>query len=516
MPRPLIGLTPGVAHYDLVIIGTGSGNSIVTQQFADWRVAIVEKGNFGGTCLNVGCIPTKMFVHTADVAYAATTGGKLGIDTELQGVRWPEVRDRIFGRIDPIAMGGLDYRRHHPNNANVTVYEGSARFAGHKTLEVALGDSGATETITADRFVLAAGGRATVPDLAGLSEVEYHTSDTVMRIDKLPGRAIILGSGLIAAEFAHVFSSFGVDVTVVARSETLLRGQDADISARFTELAQQRWDVRLGRVTRGVRQTETGIALDLTGPDGDETTEAQLLLIATGRVPNSDLLDVAATGVSTVQGNYVEVDEFQRTSVDGIYALGDISSPYELKHVANHEARVVQHNLLHPESPVKADHRFVPYAVFTSPQIASVGLTEQQARERGVDFVTAIQDYADIAYGWAMEDTSGFAKLLADPTTGQLIGAHIIGPQAATLIQPIVQAMSFGLDAGAMARGQYWIHPGMPELVENALLKLQAVSGAGAGRVGRPGRGRAANPQHGVPTSPTRRAETPDTAVRGG
>ncbi|MFF5988963.1 mycothione reductase [Prauserella flavalba] len=457
-------------HYDLVIIGTGSGNSILDQRFADKKVAIVEKGVFGGTCLNVGCIPTKMFVHAADVAATPAAGARLGVDARLERVRWPEIRDRIFGRIDPIAAGGREYRIEHDDNANVTVYEGEARFTGYKELTVAL--PGGPETLTADAFVLAAGGRAVAPDIPGLAETGYHTSDTIMRIDELPSRIVILGSGFIGAEFAHVFGSFGVEVTIVARSGALLRVEDDDVSRRFTELAAQRYDVRLNRRTTRVRRTATGVALDLEGPGGAETVEADLLLVATGRHPNSDVLDVAKTGVTTLPSGHVEVDEYQRTKVDGIYALGDISSWYELKHVANHEARVVQHNLLHPDEPIAADHRFVPHAVFTSPQIASVGLTEQDAAARGVPYVTATQDYAGIAYGWAMEDTTSFAKLLADPETGQLIGAHIIGPQASTLIQPIVQAMSFGLDARSMARGQYWIHPAMPELIENALLNL--------------------------------------------
>jgi mycothione reductase len=194
--------------------------------------------------------------------------------------------------------------------------------------------------------------------------------------------------------------------------------------------------------------------------------------VAVGRRPNTDLLDVAASGIAVGPTGYVEVDEYQRTNVDGVYALGDISSEYKLKHVANHEAKIVRYNLAHPDAPKAADHRFVPHAVFSSPQIASVGLTEAQAQALGLRFVTSEQEYAGIAYGWAMEDTSGFAKLIADPATGQLLGAHIIGPQAPTVIQPLIQAMSFGLDARSMARGQYWIHPAMPELVENALLNL--------------------------------------------
>ncbi|MQA10361.1 MAG: mycothione reductase [Pseudonocardiaceae bacterium] len=462
----------GARHFDLVIIGTGSGNSIIDPRFADWKVAIVEKGTFGGTCLNVGCIPTKMFVHTADVAAAPASGGKLGVDATLNGVRWLDVRDRIFGRIDPIADGGRDYRLRHEDNRNVTVYEGTGRFVAEKTLSVTPNGGGEPETITAEAIVLAAGSRPHVPDVAGIEDVGYHTSDTIMRLDELPRRLVILGSGFIAAEFAHVFSAFGVDVTVVARSGALLRAQDTDISERFTELANKRWDVRLNRETLRVERVNGVTRLHLRGPDGPETAEGEVLLVATGRVPNSDLLDLPNTGVSTLDDGRVDVDEFQRTSVAGIWALGDISSPYELKHVANNEQRAVQHNLLYPEEPVRSDHRFVPHAVFTSPPIASVGMTEQQARERGVRYVTACQDYADIAYGWAMEDDTGFVKLLADPETGLLLGAHLIGPQAPTVVQPLIQAMSFGLDAASMARGQYWIHPAMPEVVENALLKL--------------------------------------------
>lgn len=465
IPRPPVLFDGYVRHFDLVVIGTGSGNSIVDERFGDWDVAIVEKGVFGGTCLNVGCIPTKMFVHTADVAATPAGAARLGVDEELRGVRWPEVRDRIFGRIDPIAAGGRRWRME--GNANVTVYEGQARFVGPKTL-----DTGTGETITADRFVIAAGSRPIVPDVAGIEDVGYLTNEDVMRLDELPRRMIVLGSGFVATEFAHVFSSFGVDVTLVARSGALLRAEDDDISARFTEIAAKKWDVRLNSKAVRVERVDGAVRLHLETPRGAEVVEGDVLLAAVGRIPNADLLGVEATGVTLHRDGRIVVDDQQRTAVDGIWALGDVSSDYQLKHVANHEARVVRHNLRHPDAPIHADHRFVPHGVFSSPQIGSVGLTERDARERGIRYVTATQDYADIAYGWAMEDTSGFAKLIADPATGQLLGAHIIGPQAPTLIQLAIQAMSFGQDVRALANGQYWIHPAMPELLENALLKL--------------------------------------------
>ncbi|MBA8823296.1 mycothione reductase [Saccharopolyspora lacisalsi] len=460
-------------HFDLVIIGTGSGNGILDERFDDWNVAIVEKGigpngAYGGTCLNVGCIPTKMFVHTADVAEAPQQGEKLGVGLELGEVRWQEIRDRVFGRIDAIASGGRRYRIE--DNANVTVYEAPGRFTDLRELTVDTPDG--PEVITADRFVVAAGGRPIVPDIDGIESVDYHTSDTVMRLERLPRRLIILGTGFVATEFAHIFSALGVEITLIGRSGQVLRAEDVDISQRFTEIAHRRWDVRPDRVEKRIEQLGETIRLHLNGPEGAETVEAEELLIATGRRPNSDLLDTAAGGVETAADGKIKVDSTQRTSVEGVWALGDVSSQYELKHVANHEERVVQHNLLYPDSPVESDHSVVPHAVFSGPPIASVGLTEQEARATDVRYVTSIQDYGGVAYGWALEDETGFAKVLADPDSGRLLGAHIIGPEASTLIQPLIQAMQFGLDARSMARGQYWIHPAMPELVENALLNL--------------------------------------------
>ena len=461
-----------MTHYDLVVIGTGSGNTIVNHRFAEWKVAIVERGTFGGTCLNVGCIPTKMFVHTADLAATPSASSRYGVDEHLLDVRWPDVRDRIFGRIDPIAANGSEYRHHHADNANVTVYDGVGRFTGFKELTVENKD-GTTSRFSADRIVLAAGSRPIEPPIPGLEETGYHTSNTIMRLERLPRRLGIIGSGFVAAEFAHVFTSFGVDVTLIARSDVLLRHEDADISERYTELARGKYEVRLKHETvRVARHNDGSILLSMLNPEGSDEIVVDELLVAVGRTPNSDLLDLDATGVEVDDEGRVVVDAYQQTTVDGIYALGDVTTPHQLKHVANHEARVVKHNLLNPDDRIKADHRFIPHAVFSSPQIASVGLTEQEAQERGIPYVVGVEQYADIAYGWAMEDTTGFAKILADPSTGQIIGCHIIGPHAATVVQPVIQAMSFGLDAYTMARNQYWIHPAMPELIENALLKL--------------------------------------------
>jgi mycothione reductase len=287
-----------------------------------------------------------------------------------------------------------------------------------------------------------------------------------------------VGGGFIAAEFAHVFSSFGVAVTQIARGPALLRNQDGDVSELFTREAAARYEVLLDSTVEQATAGGPGVVLEVKGPHGRKTIAAELLLIAIGRRSNADNLAAGAAGIAVDDAGRVVVDEFQRTSAEGIFALGDVSGAHQLKHVANHEARVVQHNLLHPGSMVAADHRFIPAAVFADPQIASVGLTEEQAVSQGIPHAVKTQKYADIAAGWAREDTDHFLKVLADPATGQLLGAHVIGPEAATVIQPLIHAMSFGQSAHSVARGQYWIHPALSELVENALLGLPNPTGA--------------------------------------
>ena len=457
-------------HFDLIVIGSGSGNSIVDDRFADWDVALIDDGpRFGGTCLNYGCIPTKMFVLPADLLRAPEAGAPLGVFAPQPSADWAVVRDRIFGRIDPISTGGEMWRA---EAANVTLYRDTARFTGERTLEVA------GETITADRIVIAAGSRCTSPaSIAGLDEAwasqRVHNSDTVMRIDELPERLIILGAGFIAAEFAHVFSAFGSHVTVVARSGAMLRREDAEISRRYTAAAARHVDLRLGHSTDRVEADADRVRVHTTDNGGvQHVLEGDLLLVATGRRPNSDRLAVTVGGIEVDPLGFVVVDAQQRTSVEGVWAVGDVSNPSMLKHAANHEARIVQHNLLHPDDPRENTLAPLPHAVFGHPQVAAAGLTEAEARAAGHDIAVAVQEYGSTAYGWALEDTESCVKLIADKQTKQVLGAHIIGPQASSLIQPLVQGMSTGVDVPTIARGQYWIHPALTEVVENALLSL--------------------------------------------
>ena len=454
-------------HYDLVIIGTGSGNSIPGPEFDDRSIAIVEKGVFGGTCLNVGCIPTKMYVYAADVALETAESSRLGLDAQVNAVDWPSIRSRIFDqRVDLIATGGEEYRR-GPETPNIDVYDQHAVFVGDRTLRTGQGQD--EKIISGDQVVIAAGSRPFIPEAIAASGVHHHTNDDIMRLPELPRSLVIVGGGFIAMEFAHVFDALGTDVTVVSRSP-LLRNVDTDLHERFNALASERFTVHSGRTVIGADESDQGVRVRL---DDGGTVTADVLLVATGRVPNGDQLDLASAGIAMTDQGGVQVDEYGRsTTAEGVWALGDVSSPYMLKHVANAEMRAVRHNLLHPEALQPMPHEHVPSAIFTHPQIATVGLTEEQARDQGYHVTVKVQNYGDVAYGWALEDTTGICKLVADRDTGKLLGAHYLGPQAATLIHQMITVLAFDLDVREVATKQYWIHPALPEVTENALLGL--------------------------------------------
>ncbi len=452
-------------HFDLIIIGSGSGNSIISPELDDWDIAMVESSVWGGTCLNRGCIPSKMLVYAADIAELARSGPALGVNTQFAGADWSAIRDRVFSRIDPIAAGGRSYRIDECEN--VSVFEQHAVFVGLKQLKV--GD----EVITADRFVLAAGAHAHVPEIDGLDTVPFHTSDSIMRIDAIPERLTILGGGFIASELGHVFGALGSDVTIVNRSDRLLRAEDSDVSRVFTERMAERFNVHLDSPVRTVAQKPGGeIVVSISSAGHEHEISGDTLLVATGRTPNGADLGVTETCVELDQAGHVVVDEHGQTSVEGIWALGDITNPNQLKHTANAEARVVAHNLAHPDDLASADLRYTPHAVFGSPQVASVGPTEAMLVDAGTPYRSVVRYYRDAAYGWAMEDTTSLVKLIADPTGEHLLAAHIVGPQASTLIQQLIMGMAMDISIEDMARGHLYIHPALPEVIEQALLEF--------------------------------------------
>ncbi|MGI9579076.1 MAG: mycothione reductase [Microthrixaceae bacterium] len=449
-------------HYDLLVLGAGSGNMMPFEEMPDWRVGIVEPDRFGGTCLNRGCIPSKMFVYTADLAEAARQATDFGVQSSVGGIDWPAIRDRVFTRIDPIHERAVDHRR----STGVDVIQAPAQFVDVRTVEVG------GQRLTADRILVATGSRPVVPSIPGLDGVAFHTSDTIMRLESFPSSLLVIGGGFIASEMSHVFGALGSEVTIVGRSDRLLPTHDDEISRAFTRRYQERFEVLLNSEVSYIEPGGVGCIATVDTPAGSRSVSAEVVLVATGRRPNTDLLDVEAGGMTLDDHGHVVTDAGYLTTAENTWAIGDATNHFQLKHMANAETRIAIHNITQPGDAKTAAFGPAPSAVFADPQVATIGATEQQLEAEGVEYLSSTRHYQTTAYGWALEDTTSFAKLLADPHTRMVLGAHIIGPQAATLLQPLVQAMALGNTVDQLARDVIYIHPALTEVVENALLDL--------------------------------------------
>jgi mycothione reductase len=269
-----------------------------------------------------------------------------------------------------------------------------------------------------------------------------------------------------------MFGSLGTVITIVNRGPTMLPHHDEDIQRSFTDRARERFDVRLDTDVTRVEPSAGGLVVHLDGPGGPGTVEAETMLVAVGRVPNSDELDVAAGGIAVGEDGHVATGDNYATNVPGVWAIGDLANHFNLKHVANAEIQYVMHEILHPDTPNGATFTSAPAAVFADPQVASVGPTEQALREQGRRYVVSRRDYSHTGYGWALEDTTSYAKVIADPDSRLLLAAHIIGPHAAMLIQPLIQAISLGNTVDQLAHDVLYIHPALTEVVAQALLDL--------------------------------------------
>lgn len=455
-------MSTGPTRFDVVVVGAGSGTTVSAAAAGAGRsVAIVDAGPFGGTCLNRGCIPSKMLVHVADVARTIRRAHLFGIDGRIERIDWQAIVERVFADIDAEASA---IEEGNEAAERIVVYKGEARFVGPKLLEVE------GQQISADSIVIAAGTRPDIPAIEGLGGVAWCTSDDIMRITEQPRRLAILGGGLVAAELGHFFGSLGTDITFIVRGDRLVDDEDEDVATRFTDVYRRRFDLALGTTLARARKQDGEIVLDLTSDTGFRELRVDALLVATGRVPNTDRLAAAEAGLALDDDGFLQTDDYLRTNVEGVWALGDIVGRYQLKHSANLEAAHVAHNMLDPERLVPVDYRGMPHAVFASPQIGSVGLTEQAARAIGRRYVVATHAYDETAYGSSIEDHDGFVKVLADPESREILGCHIMGTDASTLIQGVSTLMRAGDTVDAVRRAIF-VHPALP-VVQRAFGEL--------------------------------------------
>lgn len=483
-------------EYDVIIIGAGAGANLVNDALEHSKtVALVDKGPAGGTCLNVGCIPTKMLVYPADRVMEIREAQKLGITADIKAIDFSAIMKRMR---EHVAKSHDSIQKQLEQAKDFDYYGGEAHFIGDYTLQIRPVQERSSETsglgasqsggpafsegakniiIKGKTIFLASGARPLIPHIKGIENIEFLTNESALRLTALPESMIIIGGGYIAAEFAHFFEAMGTKVTIIQRNNKLVPGEEPEISDLLKMSLSRRMTVLTDTDAIEVRQT--GKVITITAKDRSTgnmiEVSAHTLLIAAGRQSNADILEVSKTGVKTNDKGYIEVDEFLETAQKNIWAFGDAIGKKMFRHSANQEAELVWHNALHGKKS-RMNYLAVPHAIFSWPEIASVGLGEEQAiKLMGKEEVLVGKAlYRDVARGEAMRETEGFAKAVVHRKTGKILGYHLIGPQASILIQEIVNAMSNEGNLWSVAKGMH-IHPALSEVVLKAFSELKDV-----------------------------------------
>ncbi|MDH4219899.1 MAG: dihydrolipoyl dehydrogenase [Candidatus Aminicenantes bacterium] len=450
--------------YDVIVIGSGAGSSIVDQSLAhNMKVALVDKGPLGGTCLNVGCIPSKMLIFPADRIVEIQEASKLGIKAEIKEIDFHWVMERtreyVEGSRRQIQKGvssvpGLDY------------YEDAGQFIEDYTMEV----SG--EKIKGKKIYIVSGARPLIPPVKGIEEMDYLTNETIFELTKKPESLIVVGGGYIAVEFAHFFSAMGTKVTIIQRGERLVKEEEPEVSELLKKKLEKRMDIYTSTEALEAVKTEDGCQIVAKNMESGELIEVQAekVLVAAGRTSNADLLKPENTGVATNDKGYVEVNDYFETSKKNIWAFGDAIGRKMFRHAANRQADIVWHNSMHGGQE-KLDFRTIPHAVFTYPPIASVGMREAEAKKLH-DILVGKSVYSEVAKGVAMREDDSFAKAIIEKDTWRILGFHIIGPYAPILIQEVVDAMATTGTVMPIVSGMH-VHPALPEVIIDTLRNLK-------------------------------------------
>jgi len=449
-------------HHDVIVIGSGqAGVPLATRlAAAGKRVLLAERKNLGGTCINYGCTPTKTMVASARAAHVARHAARLGVHTGDVRVDLSAVVDRKNDIVRQWRSGVQ--RRLTGAGERLQVAFGHARFVGPRRLEIA------GEVHDADCVVLNTGGRAVVPSLPGLDRTPYLDNASVMELRAVPAHLIVLGGGYIASEFGQMFRRFGAAVTIVQRPEHLLGREDVAIATALEDVFRAEGiALRLGVEARAVAGREGAVEVELT--DGSRI-QGSHLLVAVGRRPNTDDLGCEAGGVKLDKRGAIIADNFYATSAPGVYAVGDVLGGPQFTHTAWDDHRLL-YDILQGKRERGRSGRLIPYAVFTDPQVARVGLSETEAKEQGIAYELATMPFAHIARAIELDETAGVMKLLLDPKTERILGAAIVGIDAGELIHVFVALMQAGATARAIVDAQT-VHPTLAEGLQSLVMSL--------------------------------------------
>lgn len=451
-------------NYDLVVLG--GGNAVTVAMAAGrrgLRTAVIESGPLGGTCPNHGCIPSKLLLGYAEAASVVREAGRFHLTASLDGVDGRALLAETFG-----ATRKTDGKIAAALGENVTLFRGRGRFTGPRTLEVG------GERLRGARVVVGTGTRPRLPDTPGAAGTPFWTSRDVFDMEELPASILIVGGGYIACELAQFFHGVGVETTLLHRNEVLLRGEDEEVRAVFARGFAARVPCRLSTEVEGVRHGAGGFEVDVRSAAGPETLRAERLLFAIGRIPNADAIGAGAAGIDLDDGGFVRVDDRLRTTAEGVWALGDVTGGPQFTHSAAWAARYLERVLLDgEEGPL--DYGPVPHAVFSRPEVAGVGPTEQELRAAGRPYRAASLPYATAAKGRAIKEEHGLCKVLVAPD-GTLLGCHIVGEDASVLVHQAIMALRWKPRIEALTEVMY-IHPSLPEVLRNTARKAAAALG---------------------------------------
>ncbi len=451
-------------EYDMIVVGSGCGMNIASEAIAHGaHVALVDKGPLGGTCPNLGCIPSKMLIFAADRISEIQEAKKLGIRASVEDIDFKFIMDRMrrFVRENQKEM-----RHGISHSKNLDFYEGEGHFVSDYTIEV----NG--EQIKGDKVFIASGARPLIPPIKGLDSVDYLTNETVLQLKERPGSLIIIGGGYIAVEYGHFFAALGTKVTILEMAERLLLAEEPEISEVLKQKLSERMEVHTSALAVEVKRNPAGIAAAVRDVSTGEEKEyiSQRILIAVGRTSNADLLKVEKTGIETDTRGFITVNKLLETSQKNIFAVGDANGQQMFTHVANRESVLAAHNALHG-GKLEMDYSAAPHAVYSHPQIASVGLTEENAKKDHKVFIGRAR-YFDVAKGEAMMEEDGFAKVVVDKDTEKILGFHVVGPYAPMIIQEVINAIASGGHIDQIQAGMH-IHPELTELIPRTLGSLE-------------------------------------------